>query len=204
MAGCPSCHNEFDAENIASTTVAVCKACNGVWLTKGDLDRVTGLELEDKLDGWVTRPTDCRYCRVSIGMSPRCVKCGEYPALDCPRGHGTMQTALLQFGDHAFEVDRCTTCSGVWLDGDERRNLHDAPGPPRKVYSAVPSIPPSERSYNTERTVEVLRELQRRQNRYANPMLGGGGHKLPYDQPIVLLVIGFIFSVLVLSFFLVL
>jgi hypothetical protein len=43
----------------------------------------------------------------------------EAKRLDCPRGHGKMETLTFE----SVEIDRCETCGGVWLDKGELEQL---------------------------------------------------------------------------------
>jgi membrane associated rhomboid family serine protease len=81
--------------------IDACPVCNGAWFDAGELDTLAGEEgaMEDVLD-------------------PGSVQ-GERP---CPHGHGPMKEHRLP-GRVETPLDRCGTCGGLWLDGDERRNL---------------------------------------------------------------------------------
>lgn len=81
-----------------------CPICNGAWFDLGELGDLDG-------DGGATE-TSIREVRVTPTLGTR----------PCPRGHGAMFEQHLP-GRLETPIDRCSTCGGIWLDGDERRKL---------------------------------------------------------------------------------
>lgn len=51
----------------------------------------------------------------------------------CPRD----ATTLERYDDHAVEVDRCPTCAGEWLDGDELTKLERTAAPEDALIGTV-------------------------------------------------------------------
>ena len=166
MVQCPSCGGEFDAETIRSTTVAFCTKCDGLWLGAGDLDRLTGLEIESQLDDWMAEPTECRYCQTPLGFGAECVRCGRAPTIQCPRGHGVMNAALVEVADREFEIDRCASCRGIWIDGHEEEHLHAVPEPERPTLARPVSSPHG--SNGNARAIELVERMAH------NPLLSRG------------------------------
>lgn len=78
--------------------IDVCPVCFGAWFDHGELDA-----LGDGAFSEAELRSDARASRRA-----------------CPRAHGPMQRFRLprEFGDAG--LDRCPTCEGVWLDGQER------------------------------------------------------------------------------------
>lgn len=85
----------------STVTIDTCPVCFGAWFDPGELDLIGDGEV-DKL---LREPAPTR-------TSERV----------CPRGHGPMSEVLCPevIGS---PVERCDTCCGLWLDGDERRRL---------------------------------------------------------------------------------
>lgn len=157
MANCPICNGEFRAQTLDGVTVATCANCDGLWLSHGDLDRLTGLKIEEEFDSWMDEPTECRYCQTPLGFGANCVRCGKPPTIGCPLGHGTMNAALVDVHGREFEIDHCPSCRGVWIDGHEVKNLDtQAPRQVRQIQrlEQVSGIPRN--SYKHDRTNSFL------------------------------------------------
>lgn len=84
--------------------IDACPLCNGAWFDSGELDMLAGEKsnLEDHLES--THQASERRC---------------------PRGHGPMREHALP-GEIRTPLERCSTCGGLWLDGEERRKLAKA------------------------------------------------------------------------------
>jgi Zn-finger nucleic acid-binding protein len=81
--------------------IDACPVCFGAWFDPGELDTLAGaLEGVEK----VLEP--------ARGVSAR----------GCVHGHGPMNEHELP-GVISTPVERCATCGGLWLDGNERRKL---------------------------------------------------------------------------------
>ncbi len=84
-----------------SMLLDTCPVCFGAWFDAGELDLIGDVEVDPEL------------LRTALG---------DAAARRCPRGHGPML-------EHKIPelvrtpIERCATCKGVWLDGDERRKL---------------------------------------------------------------------------------
>lgn len=82
--------------------IDACPVCNGAWFDAGELDLLAGGEeaaVEDSLEQ-ESKDSDRQ----------------------CPRGHGSMREHMLP-GKIRTPLERCGTCGGLWLDGEERRKL---------------------------------------------------------------------------------
>lgn len=64
-------------------------------------------------------PTECRYCQTAILSESNCPRCDRRATVNCVNGHGKMGVAILPNGANEAEIDVCSTCSGIWLDGHE-------------------------------------------------------------------------------------
>jgi membrane associated rhomboid family serine protease/Zn-finger nucleic acid-binding protein len=90
--------------NALRVQIDACPVCFGAWFDPGELDTLAGsLEGVEKV------------LEASRGTSAR----------GCVHGHGPMQEHELP-GVISTPVERCTTCGGIWLDGNERRKLATA------------------------------------------------------------------------------
>lgn len=80
----------------------VCEKCGGVWLDKGELNRMAF-----EVDG------DIEYCTRKPAEDT-----GEQPK-QCPRCEGKVldMVKFLDYGDIVLE--KCSNCHGFWLDGKE-------------------------------------------------------------------------------------
>lgn len=87
-----------------AVTIDTCPVCFGAWFDRGELDSLG--------DGAID----------ALLREPEATRASDRP---CPRGHGAMSEiecpAVID-----SPLDRCDTCGGVWLDGDERRRLAKA------------------------------------------------------------------------------
>jgi Zn-finger nucleic acid-binding protein len=166
MAQCPACDGDFTDETIRGITVGACAECRGVWLTAGDFERLVGAEVAMALDGWTEEPTECRYCRRPLGFSRECLGCGKLSVVHCPRGHGKMNAAIVEIGGGEFELDRCPSCRGVWIDRHERTHVEAGVPVANQPGRTVPTPAPNYRSggapSRSSRTSDLIRKLEER------------------------------------------
>lgn len=120
-AQCPACHlhalvpvalqqrgdggwrqlDDLPADRSGCVVIDTCPVCFGAWFDRGEFDLVGTAGLD-----------------ASIGE-------GKAARRPCPRGCGPMREHALA-GLLRTPIDRCPTCEGIWLDGDERRKLASA------------------------------------------------------------------------------
>ncbi len=88
----------------AVVQIDACPLCNGAWFDSGELDLLAGEKnnLEEHLE-----------------------PAHQASERRCPRGHGPMREYALP-GEIRTPLERCSTCGGLWLDGEERRKLAKA------------------------------------------------------------------------------
>lgn len=101
---CHRCWVEMDKEELdifgPNIIIDVCPKCHGVWLDKGELDKI----LKDKkLSNYLTK---------HVGTKSR-------SPMVCPRCGNTMDLETAE----DVEVDVCLSCGGVWLDEGELEEL---------------------------------------------------------------------------------
>jgi Zn-finger nucleic acid-binding protein len=83
-------------------TIDVCPKCNGIWLDKGELNKI----LKDKkLSNYLTKHIGTKSTSPMV-----CPRCGM--TMDIERAED-------------IEVDVCLSCGGVWLDEGELEDLKE-------------------------------------------------------------------------------
>lgn len=102
---CLDCGKQMATYEVHTTsaTVAydVCEACGGLWLDKGELDKVA-----DQVDG------DIEYCSTEEASAPASSKI-------CPRCPSENLRRVKFLGDDSIVLERCDNCNGFWLDGGQ-------------------------------------------------------------------------------------
>jgi Zn-finger nucleic acid-binding protein len=102
---CLDCGKEMATYEVhtSSTSAAydVCEAFGGLWLDKGQLDKVA-----DQVDG------DIEYCSTEEAATPASDKV-------CPRCPSEHLLKVKFLGDDAVILERCGNCGGFWLDGGQ-------------------------------------------------------------------------------------
>jgi len=85
----------------AEAAYDVCEACGGLWLDKGELDKVAF-----QVAG------DIEYCSADEADLPESTK-------SCPRCSGERLHRVKFLGDDAVILERCGNCAGFWLDAGQ-------------------------------------------------------------------------------------
>lgn len=88
-------------------TVDVCPLCEGEFLDKGEIQRLTG---DRDLHKLLTE-----YLGVGADSELVCPNCGD-----------VMDAEMLELEDQMVEVDACIGCHGIWLDDGELAKLQEA------------------------------------------------------------------------------
>lgn len=103
---CPKCNSEMREKSYRGITVDVCSACRGIFLDKGELERIEDQQLGNIIDacGYSQRREDLDRVEAT------CHRCGK-----------TM-LALRGAGDIVF--DWCESCEGIFFDKGELASLH--------------------------------------------------------------------------------
>ena len=111
MAGCPRCRQTLVENQVDEFTVRLCVPCKGILLPHADLVKI--------LD------------RSWLAVSPEAAEQLEFRAPEgaqaeqpyrCPACDRMMEK-YGYMGLAAIRIDRCDTCSLVWLDADELQNM---------------------------------------------------------------------------------
>ena len=105
---CPRCKKKLIKETREGEEIEVCKACNGMWLHKQQLNNLL------KESGG-----DVELC--SIDDNPHKDK---NPVIKC-RECKNVEMNKINFLDYSdIIMDRCPECGGFWLDKNELANMH--------------------------------------------------------------------------------
>ena len=41
---CPKCSGDMEAKTILNVEIDICQVCNGIWLDKGELEKLAGID----------------------------------------------------------------------------------------------------------------------------------------------------------------
>lgn len=99
---CVRCNSVLDKQTVAAIEVDVCPACGGVWLDKGELERLNRVP-RDAVDG----------LRQALGGGEQAGVSATQTA--CPVCPGKLSEVKLG----RLQIDVCTRCRGVFLDKGE-------------------------------------------------------------------------------------
>lgn len=100
---CPKCNDvKLKKHEIEGTVVEFCEGCNGIWLDKGELNKVT-----HPIDG------DIEFCSHEYSGEK------SVSELSCPKciDKKLKKANFIEFSDIA--IDYCDGCNGIWLDKGE-------------------------------------------------------------------------------------
>jgi Zn-finger nucleic acid-binding protein len=100
---CPKCKEALDPFTAAGVQVDICQGCGGVWLDRGELEKLYGTWGIVQIEGHVEQPR-----RVAPPSS-------EMIDLGCPACEGQLVALRVKGG----ALDGCTGCGGVWVDHGE-------------------------------------------------------------------------------------
>jgi Zn-finger nucleic acid-binding protein len=106
---CPSCQSRFETRSTGGVEIDECSGCQGIWLDADELRQVK--DGSDKDLNWMDFELWKHPDRFRVNSN----------RMKCP----TCTTALvaIDYDDTGVEVDFCTQCRGVWLDGGELEKI---------------------------------------------------------------------------------
>ncbi len=105
---CPRCENtEIDRLELGEVMIDRCPACGGLWFDHTELEAVTG------------NSERLRQIEASIPKE------GTACAAVCPRCQVPLRPLALSSGEGEFEIDRCPSCLGSWIDRVHLRKIED-------------------------------------------------------------------------------
>jgi Zn-finger nucleic acid-binding protein len=106
---CPRCQVALRTRSVGGVEIEECRDCRGLWFEADELRRV-----KDASD------RDLNWMDFDLWKHPDRFRVGENP-LGCPTCSISM--VAIDYGDTGVEVDTCTSCRGVWLDGGELEKI---------------------------------------------------------------------------------
>jgi len=110
---CPKCNTVLEPVEASDVQVDVCPGCGGVWLDRGELEKLYGtwgiVEIERASTG-----------KHSVPPSSKLVD------LPCPACEASL--VALGVADETVFLDGCPGCGGVWLDRGELAPALDCVG----------------------------------------------------------------------------
>jgi Zn-finger nucleic acid-binding protein len=101
---CPACKKELTIEKTKGIEINRCPSCSGMWLDKGELNKLT--DKEDKMVEYNTVDHDSN------------LHGDKHPKRKCPKCGNTMKKVDLLSGTPII-YDYCQYCKGFWLDNKE-------------------------------------------------------------------------------------
>jgi len=118
---CLRCDVPASVERMGEVEVDLCHRCGGLFLDRGELEQLTGIEgLGAQL---LESDQRCPACLCMLDPSATsCLACGkELPQPSCPRCHETMRHVL----GGEIMLEHCLACGGLWLDRGELNKIED-------------------------------------------------------------------------------
>ena len=110
-ATCPRCAKALEEQQLGEMSFRCCRDCKGMLLRHADLSDV----LEKSWHTISREEAETMTLQVADGWQ-------NEPKLSCPDCHQTMEK-YGYMGIAAIQIDRCDSCSLVWLDADELQNM---------------------------------------------------------------------------------
>ena len=112
---CPNCQSTLRAKRYEGVSVESCGSCGGEWLDAEELGNVVRIRetrfSEPERRAIVESTTITGVSLRDVDRDLTCPKCGG--STD-PTNYG---------GDTGIIIDRCTSCHGFWLDGQELEKI---------------------------------------------------------------------------------
>ena len=100
---CPKCGvAELSEETLDNVKIHVCKKCNGIWLHKGELNKIA-----HPIEG------DLEYCSTRRTEEDRISDCY------CPQCHDVKLKKVNFISYSEIVLEFCSKCQGLWLDRGE-------------------------------------------------------------------------------------
>ena len=118
---CPICSDSILVKhNINGTAVDYCEGCGGIWLDKGELNKIT-----HPIDG------DIEFC---CHENPEGAVLTDHLCPLCTNGTTLVETAFIEYSD--IQIEYCKCCGGIWLKKGELDAIN-------KEIDALKEIPES-------------------------------------------------------------
>ena len=101
---CVKCTNVLDRSTIGGVEVDSCPRCGGLWLDRGELEKLGTRSAEE-----------LKELRVALGVDPKVPPVPDDTTIHCPACDGKLRE--VRFGN--ILIDFCEKCRGLWLDKGE-------------------------------------------------------------------------------------
>ncbi len=101
---CVKCTNVLDRSTIAGVEVDHCPSCGGLWLDRGELEKLGTRSAEELTD-----------LKKILGVDPKVPPVPDDTTIHCPACDGKLRE--VRFGN--ILIDFCDSCRGLWLDKGE-------------------------------------------------------------------------------------
>ena len=116
---CPRCERDLTVQRVQGTNVHGCPSCSGIFLDRGELNRVAE-----------PTPGDLEFSTVDLDTFDHL---DAYGPASCPRCESSTMRKVEFVIYTNLILDYCEECQGFWLDGpeldrinEEVRKLNDA------------------------------------------------------------------------------
>ena len=108
---CPQHENDLREHQVSEATVSVCDTCGGMYLHKGELNKVSG-------------PTsgDLEFSTVDLDTFQHE---DDHGTICCPVDGGVVMKKVEFVIFSGIILDYCETCHGFWLDGPKLTRIRE-------------------------------------------------------------------------------
>ena len=115
---CPKCPGVLKEIVVEGVTVEICWLCQGIWFDEKEMEKIISRDMKNfrlgDLDSLYVEEPDVARSQKAVDQ-----KNGL-----CPRCKSSLKKEKYPFNKN-LEIDTCSKCSGMWLDGDEIHLLRD-------------------------------------------------------------------------------
>lgn len=152
---CPIDGTELARVEFQGTRVDICRRCGGIWFDRGEIDTV--------IQGLMAEPARTRRLDRRAGAQPPAPGSGVQRA--CPRCAGQGLIAEIYGRVSGVEIDKCSGCGGMWVDGGELHALVQFMVGPSQTHSMQALGEALARSVKERENTRALGELGRSMGR---------------------------------------
>lgn len=99
----------------SSIEIDACTACEGIWLDKGELEKLQYIQINDYKEELMRIPD-------YVGKSILLAKSKERKSINCPVCQSELERREYGFSSQVM-IDSCVNGHGVWLDKGELKDL---------------------------------------------------------------------------------
>ncbi|HVT43531.1 MAG TPA: zf-TFIIB domain-containing protein [Thermoanaerobaculia bacterium] len=124
---CPRDGEALAARTINDVTVEHCTSCGGMYLERGELNRVA-----DPTSG------DLEFSTIDLDTFQHD---DEYGRIECPRDPGTSMKKVEFVTATNIILDYCETCGGFWVDGRELARINEEVKDFNEAAKEIPDPP---------------------------------------------------------------